>query len=170
MIRFRRIFDLTSEADEQRFGEVVALFHAAFPYEPEGIALDNGCGTGLLLERMEAVAIGIDISTQLLLKAHQRTKNIPEVHLVNGDSENLPFRSSIFSIIHSFTVIQNAENPVKMLEEMGRAKHDSSVIVVTTLKKGFSKQELTELIIKSNLKINKFVDSENTNDWMIIAK
>ncbi|MFV0296270.1 MAG: GNAT family N-acetyltransferase, partial [Hyphomicrobiaceae bacterium] len=37
MIRFRRIFDLASPADQQRFGEVVALFHAAFPHEPEGI-------------------------------------------------------------------------------------------------------------------------------------
>jgi acetoin utilization deacetylase AcuC-like enzyme len=37
MIRFRRIFDLASEADEQRFAQVVGLFKTAFAGEPEGI-------------------------------------------------------------------------------------------------------------------------------------
>ncbi|MBN2335361.1 methyltransferase domain-containing protein [Candidatus Bathyarchaeota archaeon] len=138
--------------------------------EADGVVLDNGCGTGLLLETMEVVTVGLDLSTQLLVKAHERTKTLHMIHLVNGDSENLPFRSIMFSAVYSVTVIQNSMSPVRMLEEMGRVKRGAGVMAVTTLKKAFSKQEFIELIIKSNLKIKRFVDSENTNDWMIIAE
>ncbi len=37
MIRFSRIFDLTTEASLSRFAEVAALFREAFPHEPEAI-------------------------------------------------------------------------------------------------------------------------------------
>lgn len=37
MIRFRRIFDLTTEIDQQQFLETAQLFRAAFPYEAEAI-------------------------------------------------------------------------------------------------------------------------------------
>lgn len=37
MIRFHRIFDLESEAEERRFASVVRIFRSAFPEEPEGI-------------------------------------------------------------------------------------------------------------------------------------
>jgi acetoin utilization deacetylase AcuC-like enzyme len=37
MIRFRRIFELTTEIDQQRFAEATELFRFAFPHEPEGI-------------------------------------------------------------------------------------------------------------------------------------
>lgn len=37
MIRFSRIFELTTEADLRRFGEVADLFRAAFPHEPDAI-------------------------------------------------------------------------------------------------------------------------------------
>lgn len=37
MIRFTRIFDLSSETNAQRFAEVDELFRAAFPHEPEAI-------------------------------------------------------------------------------------------------------------------------------------
>jgi acetoin utilization deacetylase AcuC-like enzyme/GNAT superfamily N-acetyltransferase len=37
MIRFRRIFDLTTDVDRNRFSEAAELFRSAFPGEPEGI-------------------------------------------------------------------------------------------------------------------------------------
>jgi acetoin utilization deacetylase AcuC-like enzyme/GNAT superfamily N-acetyltransferase len=37
MIRFRRIFDLTTDVDRNRFSEAAELFRSAFPSEPEGI-------------------------------------------------------------------------------------------------------------------------------------
>jgi hypothetical protein len=37
MIRFRRIFDLTSEIDRNSFDEASEVYRLAFPHEPEGI-------------------------------------------------------------------------------------------------------------------------------------
>lgn len=37
MIRFRRLFELTSEVDRRRFAEAAELFRAAFPYEADAI-------------------------------------------------------------------------------------------------------------------------------------
>lgn len=37
MIRFRRIFDLTSEVDQKSFREAAEVFRLAFPGEPEGV-------------------------------------------------------------------------------------------------------------------------------------
>ncbi len=37
MIRFRRLFELTSDVDRRRFGEAAELFRTAFPYEADAI-------------------------------------------------------------------------------------------------------------------------------------
>ncbi|MCK4582534.1 methyltransferase domain-containing protein, partial [Candidatus Bathyarchaeota archaeon] len=109
-----------------------------------------------------------DVSVKLLSKARDRAKDM--VQLVNGDSENLPFRPHVFHSVMSFTVLQNASSPGGMLREMDSARRGDGVLVVSTLKKALSKQELIELFIKSNLKIKKVVDTENINDWMIISE
>jgi len=72
--------------------------------------------------------------------------------------------------VMSFTVLQNVSNPERMLREMDSARRVNGGLVVSTLKKALSKQEFIELFIKSNLKIKKVFDTENTNDWMIISE
>lgn len=134
---------------------------------PNDIVLDNGCGTGLLFEHVTAYFVGLDVSVKLLSKARHRASDI--VQLVNGDSENLPFRSRVFHSVTSFTVLQNASSPERMLWEMDATRRKDGVLMVSILKKAMSKQELIELFIKSNLKIKKVFDNENINDWMIIS-
>jgi ubiquinone/menaquinone biosynthesis C-methylase UbiE len=135
---------------------------------PDDIVLDNGCGTGLLFEYVTAHMVGLDVSVKLLSKARDRTKDI--VQLINGDSENLPFRPHVFHSVMSFTVLQNVSSPERMLREMDSARRGNGVLVVSIMKKALSKQEFIELFVKSNLKIKKVVDTENTNDWMIISE
>ena len=135
---------------------------------PDDIVLDNGCGTGLLFEYVTTYIVGIDVSVKLLRKAKDRAKDV--VQLVNGDSENLPFRPRVFHSVMSFTVLQNASSPERMLREMDTARRGDGGLVVSILKKALSKQEFIELFIKSNLKIKKVVDTEDINDWMIISE
>jgi ubiquinone/menaquinone biosynthesis C-methylase UbiE len=135
---------------------------------PDDIVLDNGCGTGLLFEYVTTYIVGLDVSVKLLRKAKDRAKDV--VQLVNGDSENLPFRPRVFHSVMSFTVLQNASSPERMLREMDTARRGDGGLVVSILKKALSKQEFIELFIKSNLKIKKVVDTENINDWMIISE
>ena len=67
-------------------------------------------------------------------------------------------------------MIQNTSDPIGMLKEMNSARHEDGILVVSTIKKALSKQEFIELFIKSKIKIKKFVDTKNTNDWMIISE
>ena len=135
---------------------------------PDEVVLDDGCGTGLLFEHVTAHIVGLDVSVKLLSKAKDRASET--VHLVNGDSENLPFRPRVFHSVMSFTVIQNASSMGHMLCEMDAARREDGVLLVSALKKALSKQEFIELFIKSNLKIKKVFDTENIKDWIIISE
>ncbi len=160
-----RVYDLRY-TEEQRLKYESML--AEVRVKPDDIVLDNGCGTGLLFEYVTSYMVGLDVSVKLLSKAKDRTKDV--VQLVNGDSENLPFRPRVFHSVMSFTVLQNASSRERMLREMDSVRRWGGILVVSTLKKSLSKQELIELFIKSNLKIKKVVDTENTKDWMIISE
>ena len=160
-----RVYDLRY-TEEQRLKYESLLTKVRV--RPDDIVLDNGCGTGLLFEYVTAYIVGLDVSVKLLSEASNRAKDM--VQLVNGDSENLPFRPCVFHSVMSFTVLQNASSPGRMLREMGSVRRGDGGLVVSILKKALSKQEFIELFIKSNLKIKKVVDTEDINDWMIISE
>ena len=160
-----RVYDLRY-TEEQRLKYELLLTKVRV--KPDDIVLDNGCGTGLLFEYVTTYIVGLDVSVKLLTKAKDRAKDV--VQLVNGDSENLPFRPRVFHSVMSFTVLQNASSPERMLREMDSARRGDGGLVVSILKKALSKQEFIELFIKSNLKIKKVVDTEDINDWMIISE
>jgi ubiquinone/menaquinone biosynthesis C-methylase UbiE len=160
-----RVYDLRYN-EEQRLKYESML--AEVKVRPDDIVLDNGCGTGLLFEYVKAYMVGLDVSVKLLSKARDRANDV--VQLVNGDSENLPFRPRVFHSVMSFTVLQNASSPERMLREMDSVRREGGGLVVSTLKKALSKQEFIELFVKSKLKIKKVFDTENVNDWMIISE
>jgi ubiquinone/menaquinone biosynthesis C-methylase UbiE len=132
--------------------------------------LDDGCGTGLFLAELNAYAVGLDLSPGLLREARKRTSLKWNVHLVNGDSENLPLRSGAMDATFSFTVLQNLPDPVKMLAESRRASSKGARHIVTVHRRTMTLGKLRALIEKSSLKLIKIVDSENTKDWIVLAK
>lgn len=70
------------------------------------LALDLGCGHGhkaALLAADGARAIGLDINPDLLLGA--RTQ-YPQIGVVRGDSERLPFADNVFDALFSFSTLQ----------------------------------------------------------------
>ena len=167
-----RYDDLGGRVYDMRYTEEQRLKYESMLTEvkirPDDVVLDNGCGTGLLFEYVTTYMVGLDVSVKLLSKARDRANDM--VQLINGDSENLPFRPRVFNSVMSFTVLQNASNRERMLREMDSARRGDGGLVVSTLKKALSKQEFIELFIKSNLKIKKVVDTEDINDWMIISE
>ena len=53
-----------------------------------GIAVEVGCGTGYILERIAKLAeevVGVDIQQEALREARRRTGNIPTIHLIQAD-------------------------------------------------------------------------------------
>jgi ubiquinone/menaquinone biosynthesis C-methylase UbiE len=80
--------------------------------------LDIGCGTGQFAARVlgqfpQTEVWGLDLSAGMLEQAHRRLQNAGErVHLVQGDSENLPFPADSFDVVtcsHSFHHYPNQE-------------------------------------------------------------
>jgi SAM-dependent methyltransferase len=70
----------------------------------DGPVLELGCGTGRVTLPVARVAriTGIDLSAQMLERAHARLRRSPlrdRVHLVRGDIRSLPFRPAHFGLI-----------------------------------------------------------------------
>ena len=131
------------------------------------LLLDNGCGTGLLFPLLDCAIVGLDLSSKLLEKAKERT-NLGQ-YLVQGDSEHLPLRDNVFDAQVSVTVIQNLSNPVKFLEESVRVAKQGSTVIISSLKRVYSREEITRLIINDELSIKKVFTSENVNDWITVS-
>ncbi|MGB9082209.1 MAG: methyltransferase domain-containing protein [Desulfuromonadaceae bacterium] len=89
---------------------------------PEHI-LDVGTGTGALLEQLhvrypEARLTGMDIALNMCLQTQQKLGSACTV--VNGDAENLPFRTGIFDLVVSTSVLQWVGNLSAALKELRR--------------------------------------------------
>ncbi|MEM1581043.1 MAG: class I SAM-dependent methyltransferase [Candidatus Bathyarchaeia archaeon] len=110
------------------------------------LVLDVGCGTGLLFKHIfssSSLIVGIDISSRTLRVAKNLVKNLDsnQIALVRADADFLPFRNNIFDKIFAITLLQNMPNPISTLSEIARVAKDSSEIVITGLKKFFSRRE-----------------------------
>jgi SAM-dependent methyltransferase len=84
----------------------LAFDHLADRLHPGAHALDLGCGNGLkaaLLTAAGACGVGLDINADLLAKARIR---FPQIQLVRGDSEKLPFADASFDAVFSFSTLQ----------------------------------------------------------------
>jgi len=156
------LYDLRySEEQQEKYKYILEEFQ-----QPD-LLLDNGCGTGLLFKFLSFSIVGIDISAILLEKARQRLNS--NHHLVLGDSENLPFRNKVFDMVISITVIQNSINPKIFTEESVRVSKLGSKIIISSLKRVYSYEDIVKQIENDNLKILKVLTNENINDWITIS-
>ena len=121
------------------------------------LVLDIGCGTGLLFpyiaDRVQLL-IGIDISQKLLKKAKTHKKHYPNTHILLADADHLPFQNKTFNAIFAITFLQNIPNPSTTLQEIKRVSKETSTMVVTGLKKRFTKKTFTIALEKVKLEIS----------------
>jgi ubiquinone/menaquinone biosynthesis C-methylase UbiE len=84
-----------------------------------GSILDIGCGTGrnLPLYGAGARVVGIDVSAAALARARRRR---PELPLVQGDAEALPFRRGTFDTVVSALVFCSVPDAPRGLSEVRR--------------------------------------------------
>ncbi|RLI10699.1 hypothetical protein DRO42_00290 [Candidatus Bathyarchaeota archaeon] len=132
------------------------------------IVLDDGCGTGLLLERLETPAVGLDLAGGLLSMARSRLRNRQRVHLIQADAERLPFRGGVFDKVFAVTLIQNTE-PRRTLAEIRRVARSGSEVVVTALKKAFTFSVFEQLLNASGLTPRSIVRDDGVKDWIAFA-
>jgi SAM-dependent methyltransferase len=109
--------------------EMVGL--ASLPNESHPpVILDNGCGTGFLLERLgeSKLTFGLDLSFGMLTRAYKINHRI-----VQGDSCNLPFADNQFDLIFSRALIHHLPDPNAGLREMKRVlKPHGQIILADT--------------------------------------
>ena len=160
-----RLYDLRYEEEQREKYETILAEVEVTKHE---IILDNGCGTGLLLEYLRTTAVGLDISSSMLSKAKTRIQGVCDRHLIQGDAENLPLRDHVFSKVFAITLIQNTPNRARALEEISRVGYADTLVVVTALKKAFSEETFRHIIESSGFVITNFTIDEKLSDIIAI--
>jgi SAM-dependent methyltransferase len=101
---------------------------------PEDRLLDVGCGTGALLRELSrshpaAKLAGVDPVPEMLAVARRRLS--PEVELLEGCAERLPFAGERFDVIVSCNMFHYLRQPAAALAEMGRVLRPGGRLVIT---------------------------------------
>ncbi len=96
---------------------------ASLPHQIHCVALEVGVGTGMALPLLQDTAlqrIGIDFAWQMLGRAHRKTGNQDNVHLVLADGTWLPFRQESTGIVLGMTVLEFVADRDEFLQEIHR--------------------------------------------------
>jgi len=136
--RIKEEYELSADTYDSRYSKIQS---EKFLATLEGIDLrdkiaDIGCGTGLLADFLKKKIFGCDISFEMLKKAKARG-----LMVVQADLDHIPFKSSAFQTVVSFTALQNLPDVSGALKEIKRVSKSDSTIIITYLKKfDFSNQ------------------------------
>jgi len=90
----------------------------ALPFAKGRDVLEVGCGTGLILSRLKAVARsaeGVDLSPGMLEKARERGLSVKE-----ASATALPYADATFDVVASFKVLAHVPDILLALSEMAR--------------------------------------------------
>ncbi len=98
------------------------------PYARDRRVLEAGCGTGLLLSRIDRVAresVGVDLSRGMLQHARERGLDV-----VQGSVTALPFADASFDTVCSFKVLAHVPDIDKALRELVRVTRPGGHLVL----------------------------------------
>lgn len=121
----QRYYDAFSEGyDRRRHDGYHALLdqlesELVLAYCTDRHVLDAGCGTGLILQRVQRELrslVGVDLSGGMLSKARQRS----QASLVQASLTRLPFADASFDAAYSFKVLAHVPDIQAAVKELGR--------------------------------------------------
>jgi ubiquinone/menaquinone biosynthesis C-methylase UbiE len=98
--------------------------------EPGWRALDVGCGSGALVERLAEIVgpenvVGIEPSESFAEAAGQR---VPGASIVVGSAEELPFPDGAFDVAMAQLVVNFMSDPPQGVRELARVTHEGGVV------------------------------------------
>ncbi|MBN1848816.1 MAG: metalloregulator ArsR/SmtB family transcription factor [Deltaproteobacteria bacterium] len=142
---------------------------------PCNVAVDLGCGTGELLEKMQSVAkqvIGVDSSSKMLEEARHRLSTGNEnIDLRLGEIEHLPLRNEEVDCAVISMVLHYISSPDLIMTELARVLRKKGTLIIADYDKhtdenmrlvygdrwlGFSKDEIEALLPPHGFRIKKF--------------
>jgi len=97
------------------------------------IVVDVGCGTGKLLELIapkSKLALGIDLSVQMLSKGKQGTTNLG-IQWIRADASHLPFQDRIFDGVTSVSMTESGPVLDEHFSEILRIATEDALMVMT---------------------------------------
>ena len=112
-----------AERGRKRIASIESMFHLlGFNLDSTKRALDLGCGTGSSIAGMISVfeqIVGLDIALDelILAKKYFEENSIPNVQLVCGNSEDLPFCDGSFDFVNANDVIEHLSDQMRGLQE-----------------------------------------------------
>jgi SAM-dependent methyltransferase len=109
---------------------VVARMLSLLPKRAErGLALDLGCGTGLMLEHLkrEWRTVGLDFSPLALKFTSRRGIR----RLIRGDAQSLPFRDDCFDLITTLDLMEHVPGDDLLLAEARRILKPGGTLFIT---------------------------------------
>ncbi len=113
-------------------GRVDAIRRMAI--RPGDRVLEVGVGTGInaALYPAECAVTGIDFSSSMLEKAHDRIarKGVRNVRLLQMDAQNMKFADDSFDIVYAPYVISVVPDPVAVTREMHRVCRPGGKIII----------------------------------------
>jgi len=119
------------------------------------------------LSRLTSLAVGVDFSERMIKIAQSKIK-LENVEFVIGDIENMPFKNDTFNTVFMFTVLNNTPKPLQALSEAWRILKEGGYLVVSFLKKVFTKDEAEMLLNASGFEIIN-QSGEKTNDYIYVC-
>lgn len=95
----------------------------------EGRILDNGCGTGLLLELLSGRrVVGLDLSPRMVEFAAETARPV-----LRGDSLNLPFPDRTFEVVLARSLLHHLPDKQRGVDEIARVlKPEGRVVFADT--------------------------------------
>lgn len=169
-----RYYDTIASAYTELHGNEQQLkYRAALQHLPvtDDAILDLGCGPGLLFSFIstKSLLVGIDLSSQMVMRAARRLNAHPAGHVICADVDYLPFRDSIFNAVLAFTLFQNVGAPQNTLQEVSRVLKNNSVFMLSTLKSVFPYDMIVNLLRQSHLHLATWL-STTSKDSLVICK
>ncbi|MEM3104829.1 MAG: class I SAM-dependent methyltransferase [Candidatus Bathyarchaeia archaeon] len=169
--RLMEEYNTSASVYDQLYGEEQTAKHVEglrmTPLPSNSIVLDAGCGSGLLIERLKGLVdldVGLDFSKRMVKMAQSKIK-LKKAEFIIGDVENMPLKNNAFDTVFMFTVLNNIPEPLQALYEARRVLKDRGYLIVSFLKKTFTRETAETLLNESGFEV---VDrsSDKTNDYI----
>ena len=138
----------------------------------DSIALDVGCGTGLLFEHVAEktkFTMSTDSSRGLLKEAKKKARRYENIALVLADADNMPFSKHTFDAVFAITLLQNMPNAVATLNEIERVSTSDATIVVSGLRKAFTEDEFSKMLKRADLEVAVLKLDEQHREYIAVC-
>lgn len=141
--------------------------------ERQDSILDLGCGTGLLLPKIQKMAsniVGLDVSLNMLRETENSRKHSQNIHIILADADYTPLRKGCFDVVFAITLAQNMPCPCRTLQEVKRVMKPNASVIVTGLKKCFTENSFLRLLKNAKLKTESLRTNDNLKCFIATCK